>query len=57
MENLRVIKFEVAYELLKEAEGLLLSAKVPNDIDGKDKMKLLALTYNNLGCFHKKLVL
>jgi hypothetical protein len=54
MENLRILNFDLCFELLKEAENLLQTATIPDDITKDDSVKLLALTYNNLGCFFKK---
>lgn len=54
MEKLRAQNFKVAHDLLKEAEQLLLTAAVGKDIAEHDRVKLLALTYNNLGCLYKK---
>ena len=54
MENLRIHNFSLSLDLLKQAEMLLFSAKVPADIYDQDKIRLLALTYNNMGCFYKK---
>ena len=54
MENLKQNNFSTALDLLKQAEQLLSTAKVPEDITETEKAKLLALTYNNIGCFYKK---
>ena len=54
MENLKQLDFKTATNLLRESETLLLSAKVGYDINEYEKVKLLALTYNNLGCLYKK---
>ena len=48
MENLREEKYSEAFRLLQKSEELL---KYP---DGTDSSKLLAITYNNFGCFYKK---
>ena len=48
MENLREEKYTEAHRLLEKAEELL---KYP---DNTDSSKLLAITYNNFGCFYKK---
>lgn len=48
MEYLREDKFSESLRLLQKAEELL---KYP---DGTDPSKLLAITYNNLGCYYKK---
>ena len=48
MENLREEKYSESFRLLKKAEELL---RYP---DGTDPSKLLAITYNNFGCFYKK---
>jgi hypothetical protein len=54
MENLRMLNYQTALELLKQAEKLLNSAQIPQDIEENEKAKLLALTFNNLGCLYKK---
>jgi hypothetical protein len=54
MENLRQLNFRVAFELLRQSEQLLNSAKPGVDIKDHERIKLLALTYNNLGCLYKK---
>lgn len=54
MENLRQLNFKVALELLKQSEELLLSATIGKDVSEHERIKLLALTYNNLGCLFKK---
>ena len=54
MENLKQNLFGSALDLLKQGEQLLQTAKVPEDISEQEKAKLLALTYNNIGCFYKK---
>ena len=56
MENLRLLNFNLALDLLKQAENLLNTANIPDDISKGDQIRLLALTYNNIGCFFKKLV-
>jgi hypothetical protein len=32
MENLRILNFDLCFELLKEAENLLKTANIPDDI-------------------------
>ena len=54
MENLRQMNHGLALDLLKQAERLINSAQTPQDIEENEKAKLLALTYNNLGCLYKK---
>jgi hypothetical protein len=54
MESLRVHNYMLTLELLKQAETLLVTAKVGDDISEIEKIRLLALTYNNIGCFFKK---
>jgi hypothetical protein len=53
MENLRQMNFKNAQELLKQSEQILLSAQ-SDQINENEKVKLLALTYNNMGCLFKK---
>lgn len=54
MEKLRAQNFKTAHELLKESEQLLITAEAGKDIKEHERVKLLALTYNNLGCLYKK---
>ena len=54
MENLKSNNFQTCLDLLRQGEQLLSTAKVPEDIKESEKAKLLALTYNNIGCFYKK---
>lgn len=48
MDSLRTENFEEAHQLLNQAEQLLKA----NDFD--TRKKLLAVTYNNQGCFYKR---
>ena len=49
MDHLRAEQFEEAFSLLRRAEDML---KYPDDTPGK--LRLLAITLNNLGCFYKR---
>lgn len=49
MDHLRVEQFDEAFSLLRRAEDML---KYPDDTPGK--LRLLAITLNNLGCFYKR---
>jgi len=53
MENLRLTNFSTALDLLRQSEELLATAG-STDISSGDRLKMQALTYNNLGCFYKK---
>ena len=54
MDSLRSQNYKQAHDLLRESEQLLVSAVPGKDIAENEKIKLLALTYNNLGCLFKK---
>jgi hypothetical protein len=54
MESLRTQNYKQAHDLLRESEQLLITAVPGKDISEIEKVKLLALTYNNLGCLFKK---
>ena len=49
MDHLRVEQFDEAFNLLRRAEEML---RYPDDTPGK--LRLLAITLNNLGCFYKR---
>lgn len=49
MDHLRAEQFEEAFSLLRRAEDML---KYPDETPGK--LRLLAITLNNLGCFYKR---
>ena len=54
MEKLKAQNFKLSYDLLQESEQLLITAQVGKDITEHERAKLLAVTYNNLGCLYKK---
>ena len=54
MNSLRSLNYKLAHNLLRESEQLLITAIVGKDISENERVKLLALTYNNLGCLFKK---
>ena len=54
MDSLRNLNYKLAHDLLRESEQLLISAVIGKDISEIERVKLLALTYNNLGCLFKK---
>jgi len=44
-----------SYQLLKEAEGILMEAEHSSKLSANSKNVLACITLNNLGCFYKKL--
>ena len=55
MENLKNLNYNAANDFLKQAEAILIASQSSQDpIPDVERVKLLALTYNNMGCLFKK---
>lgn len=48
-------QFKSAFKYLRAAEKLAKIASFPDKIHHEDRLKMLALTLNNIGCYYKKL--
>jgi len=55
MDSLRGLNYKATHDYLKQAETCLINAQdAENLIPDNERVKLLALTYNNMGCLFKK---
>jgi len=54
MEKLGQGQYQESFKYLNAAERLITAVDNPDLLNEDDKLRLMALTYNNLGCYYKK---